>query len=560
MTQPHSRPASEIGVHAFRQIFQWPLVLRTKPGDDAETIAAALDKAAPLKHSAKWTEERNHLATLPGEEVNHAYEEVVYFHDFAQKFLYPTGAEPLFRLWHRKDVHWIDAKIGETIYRFNVERITLHVFRLGTAILTVEVTLQQPCDRPVNLAETQTIIDHLRRSYPAFWNDKDACLLPKEAECSPKEAARSPREVTLLDCQRKPIGQVSRPQSHKQALLHLQQKGHAPIYPHWQALIEPLTIGAEVGQWRDPSDERIPCLSYLSLTGADSLGDAESLELLRDGDWVRLADADEAGSALHPYNPDFMKQFKETVYYDRFFPHEEMRESATRHLFGGAHYAVVGAGWFFDKIILGHFRRHYAQLALIARFEFMMLLTFSSRLTDAVAQRDKCKDGAADFEKTVLTIQDAFLTFTHRFHFTGVSSQVQASEMYDRWGKSLGLRELFDDVQRELEAAAASVRAKQAQREVEASSQLTKIATWGVVLGLIVGALGANVLVGHIGNAEFQGIDQWAQLAIVTSAVLLGMSVLFLLLKRCREGTVSLVLGGLAGLVAVALEWSSLFG
>ena len=589
-----ARPASEIPVAAFRQIFQWPLVLRIDreagPATDGiawhvDNTAEELAKAAPF-----WTEIDDPLFSPDDATVRGSYEEFVYFHDFTQRFLYPTpeDAPPVFRLWTSRYIRWIEADVGGRTHRFSVDRLTLHLFRLGAAVLTLEVASQPPSGRPLSLADVQTVIDRLRRSYAPYWDDPGT------------EAAGSPTEVRLRDVQDRIIGKPSQPLARNDALDALKRDRDAPVYDHWRELIWPLTIGRQPGQWRDPSDERVPCLSYISLTRAH-WDPAACLEAVREGDWVRLADADGAGSDAHACNPDFVREPCRTAFYDRFFPHAEMRGTAARHLFGGAHYAVVGAGWFFDTILLRHFRRHYAQLALIARFEMAMLLAFSSRITQAVADRDRpaaddrppgasqvlaglaagrraCprrsrerdrhasflvrrlrawnralgppvaailgrpRPGTAEarFEDAILDIQNDFLTFTHRFHFTGVSSQIQAAEMHDRWCRSLGLRELYADVRGELESAAAAVRSAQAQRAAEESTQLTRIATWGVVLGLIVGALGANIFVGTADGAALAALGDWGQLGLVSTLVLFGMGVLYRLLGRRREGGIAL--------------------
>ncbi|MEO1309086.1 MAG: hypothetical protein AAFV38_14570, partial [Pseudomonadota bacterium] len=63
--------------------------------------------------------------------------------------------------------------------------------------------------------------------------------------------------------------------------------------------------------------------------------------------------------------------------YDRFMAHTDLdHELAARHVFGGAHYAMVSVddttgGFNFPRNILQeHFRRHYEKMALVMRFEY----------------------------------------------------------------------------------------------------------------------------------------------------------------------------------------------
>lgn len=499
------RSSSEIPVKFFRQIFHWPLILSSSQTSGKSSRQRIRHICETLDHGSSEGGGWQPVPKPLGYPVDAAdgfddsgYAEFTYFHDFVREFLYPTGDEGAFKLFERKDITALHAEIGDYEHVFKVDRLSLHLIDSGVAIMTLELTWQRATHadltrKPVTLtlAETQRIIDYLRRSHAPFWLNES-------------EPARSPKRVKL---EADGVLESFPPQKQTASRERIEKHGQSPSpFPHWEALIHPLALAQDGGDWRDPSDERLPTLSYISLTEKD-VPDAEAILRVSEADWARLADAEEPSSdGLHPYNPDFSQRFLDKASYDRFMPTLDYHKHATRYLFGGPHFATIGAGWFFDNYVRTHFRRHYAQLAFIARFEMATLLETSSRITSAVARRDRAIESAStrfgtagarkDFQNDILTLQDDFLTFTHQFHFTGVSSQAQPADMHQKWRESLDLDALYADVKTELESAAALVRAGQQKAAADASERLAVFATVGVMLGLIVGALGMNVLVG----------------------------------------------------------------
>ena len=299
------------------------------------------------------------------------------------------------------------------------------------------------------------------------------------------------------------------------------------IFAHWKEIIQPLSShlqkceGTRRWLWRDPSDERISINSFILLASDGS--DQHAIRRVRYSDWIRLADAEEPGELL-PYNADFIEQTISGVFYDRFMPHEDsIPYLATRHVFGGNHYSCVTAGSFAKNVLQSHFRRHYTQLSLVARFEQAALLAISSRLSQAVEAFSGEKGDRSRLEREILDIQDQFLQFVHRYRFTGISSQTQGAEMFTHWRESLGLDRLFEEVQQEVEAAAASVRARQQERETLAATELNVLAAVGVVLGLVAALMGANLLVQDSSYLPFAVSTPLVSIGRIFAVVLLMM-------------------------------------
>ena len=509
------KPASEIGVHQFRLLFQWPLILSSEGG--AEALDCARKKVLREVQDSKIWCEADPLTVLPKAAPGDgdSYAEFVYFHDFAQAFLYPKigDANASFALFRRCDIKQLNANFGTFDLTFDVERLTLHLFDLGVAVLSLELN-HVPGAEELTFARCQTAIDYLRRTYVPFWDDE-------------KNPMRVPKSVSLDH------GTTSTPPSPDEAAkcLNNHDSDRTPVvFEHWRELIRPLKLlNEDGGVWRDPSDERVPVNSFISLTpkGYDDLPkdawtekaekDRAAVLQVKESDWFRLWDAEEAG-ADYPYNPEFSKPSAVGAFYDRFFPDARSGGLAGRHLFGEHHYCFVGSGSFTDNVLLHHWRRHYAQLSLVARFQATMLLALSSRITRAL---DKLGDGPnrEPFNQEILNIQDDYLRYRHRYHFTGVSSQIQAAEMYERWMQVLQIEALHRDVQDELATATDALHANEQTRLANGANRLGLLAGVGVFGGLIVGALGSNIIIGG-GQVEnlFHEQPEWWQSAVVVAA------------------------------------------
>lgn len=475
---PETRSASEIAVARFRQIFHLPLIWDGAGEFDLKYLEKGLSKGdwrTPSPTSEK-AGKRFYLDDEPGGEAH--YNEYVYFHDFLREFLYPDADsdDQVLLTWAKT---MPAGRVGFSnncgSHRFDATRLWLRAFKTGIAILTVEVNWATAEDdgTTLTLAQVQTIIDHFRRIYTPFWIGNTPARVPVELDVA-----------GVGDLVPQQPDQMAEGISQRYARGGNEGAGRH----HDPALLEPWktwVAGLAPKNWRIPSDERVPVMSYIALAPTGSARD--TLRRISEGDWYRLAEADEAGAAKFEYNPDFLRLRAPELFYDRFFPHEDMYDYiATRHIFGGAHYALVTVHSDFAETVLQmHFRRHYEKMALIARFEQASLLAFSSRITRLVRQpQDRLSaDGGKAFRESILKIRDAFLDFTHRYRFTGVSSQIQGAEMYAHWRKSLDLDALYEDVKDEIASAADFSLASIDKEQTERANALT---TFGTLLAALL--------------------------------------------------------------------------
>lgn len=154
------------------------------------------------------------------------------------------------------------------------------------------------------------------------------------------------------------------------------------------------------------------------------------------------------------------------------------------------------------NLIVHHFRRHYFQMVLLANMEFASLLSTSGRISEAVKQltddevTDKAKPMARrKFRAEVEAIQESFLRFVHRYRFTGVSNQVQPSELFDKLRASMKIDTLYDDVKNELQAAVVFTASVEQGQIARSSMGLTVIATICAAIGIAFTFLGLALVV-----------------------------------------------------------------
>lgn len=470
--------AADIQVRALRQCFVWPLIL-AEP-DKAEDWFMSVGATMP---GEGWRAVDDPLDLIPPENGTGGYEEAVYFHDFVRDLLYARGQDAPMRVFRRDGMKRLVATVEGVRHPFAVETCALALHRSGVALLTLD--LRHDGDA-LSLAHAQTLIDRLRRAYPPFWfGDRQPGYCPTEVE---------------IDGVAYGLGDL---ETRGTAEARLRERLREPLFPWWGAILRPLSVEGAGGdgphRMRQVLDERIPVMTTLSLSRGE--GSACDLEAVSEGDWRRLAFADPAGDDAQPYNPEFLKGSADPAFYDRFAPHAETdRKGATRFLFAGYHFGAVGAGRFFDDLVTQHMRRHYRRMMELCVLEFATLLMLSSRLSRAARDR---RDERA-FRREVIEIERRFLDFTHTAHFTGVSNQLQAREMFVRMRASFGLDALYDDVRQELDSAAQfalaldqSEAAEAANRAAAAAQRLTEVATVAAAVGVATGLAGMNILIGE---------------------------------------------------------------
>lgn len=516
-------PAQQIGVRAAHLTLLWPLAIEVDgPAKDrsvADAVAACATRLA-MRENGVWTREPDlsrHIAQQPND-VKWAYEvyaERVYFHDFAQGFLFARQTEDIARqplwLFRRSDVKRLEVVWGAEgapkQASFDVKRLNLYLFRTGAAILVLELCLQ---DAGETLADVEDLHDILRRAYHPYGffgeNGKAGLshLVPRRVTWIWTDATKPAAKFCTGD----DLDEIPRNVEETDA----EGRHRTPIFAHWRRLlVEDLPLQRyedkcedrrpEEGVWRQVMDERMPTMLTLSVTAEDKTPQ-RWLHAIRRGDFARLcfADGSNAKAAAtqphddYPYDPTFLSDFEARHAYDRF------AKFGTRFFICGYAFVAVGAGEAIDSYIHLHMRRHYFQMNLIVNLEKATLLSFSSQVSEAARRYDNSSD-VETFREEMRAINQSFLQFVHRFRFTGVTNQTQGVELFDMLRREADVNRLYDDVRAEIESAngylfnrAQVEAARESSRAADAANRLGHVAAAGVVAAMVAGLLGMNFL------------------------------------------------------------------
>ena len=514
-----------IAVERFRQVLIWPLAVARPPGGNPgwtpmKAVGRQVRRLATPEGNP-WQPIEDGLQYLDGRD-DEKFQEFVYFHDFVGRFLYADSkaGKRALRIFRRDDVRRVSVTLpnSEGSFDLSVDRVHLYLFDVGVAALVVEVSAPdspEPDTDGFHLGDVMNLSDRFRRAYPPYWEDNGKPGgFPEQVlwgnENGDDIFGLKARGWTKQDY----TGHVTR-------YRHAPRRRHAPVAPHWRALIEPLAIeghdcrvdrsriAADTPRWRHVVDERIPVMTYIG---------ASCITAVSREDWIRLCLVEPSGDGL-PYAENFLADFERDHAYDRFWDQSgENIMQRTRYLFAG--YAMVMATANDSdarKYRETHFRRHYFQMGLIVHLQMAALLALSDQISLAVADYESDREnGLGDFEDRIAALHGELLRFTHRYWFTGVSNQVQAREIYDLWRERLNVQALYEEVANEAREADQYLTLKRQDRIADDNKRLTEIAAVGLPMALAVGFLGMNLIVGRTGAwPDWCNSTHWSQVLAV---------------------------------------------
>jgi len=232
--------------------------------------------------------------------------------------------------------------------------------------------------------------------------------------------------------------------------------------------------------WSHMADDRLPILSSVMLAMKDSRG-RSPYATISDGDWARLCFVDPPGNDAYPYARKFIERDWPGHVYDRFhYGPKESTDAPVRYLVTSYSLIAVGSDEFFfrEHIHANHMRRHYFQLMLLAQIERAVMLALSARITHAITEYDSIRaakersDAETRLEVALQQVEHDFLQYVHRFRFTGVSDQVQPTELFDQLRQRMRLPQLYLDIKDELTTATnfLALRSQKRQSAGEAQS------------------------------------------------------------------------------------------
>jgi hypothetical protein len=546
------RPLSDIRVARLRTTFFWPLTLDRMPGDQGVLNSTNFLQAHEnWLRGSPWKPIEDGLRHLPMPPVTDAhadkaaatdaniamadaYGEFVYFHDFVQRMLFGKtggkGAGPM-RLFQRTDITAVDVNIynRERVYPLSlkVERLNLYIFAYGVAVVALQVSSQDNVSH--SLGDVLSFNDRMRRSHiPYYERSSDGKRieprsLPEKVTWKTSDGSEQTFDLYLdrveqirvenADLSGHTARQVQTPYSTLAATSAGDCRRVLPV-THWQWLLNgpenaceciPLKNERQGYRWRHFSDDRFPILTTIILESRD---DYYSLS---EGHWMRLAFVDPEGTDPYPYAPAFLRETFAKHCYDRYHHDEKATaDEPVRYLM--CDYAMTAVTYqrgprpdyddktktvirenYFAPVLQMHMQRHYYQMFLLQVIDKAVMLGLSSRITRAV-ERFGGRDKEAELSVALQDIERDFLQYVHRFRFTGVSGQLQATELHNKLREVMGLDAMFQDIKTELETAIGFLSARSDEHATEAAERLNIVASLGVVIALVLGFFSLNIL------------------------------------------------------------------
>ena len=334
----------------------------------------------------------------------------------------------------------------------------------------------------------------------------------------------------------------------------------ARVMPWIEKLFEPIRLDNSMAEHF--GDDRSYMVSAIELAVPDgSANDRAVLASVHPSDHYRLAECDTAGSGW-PYSSAFLKSEASVAFYTRHAPHLERYENfrpvfsgnASLYIMAPHHLCGLGAGGYFGENEVDHIRTYYRPMQMICLIEYYRLLQFSQRLAALVRDAaggsmdpEQRRRKRREFRDKLLQLRENMLSFTHVHHFSNVSSQIQAREMFERLYGVMGIATLHREVDEELKAAADFAAMQEAKEAAERAEELNRVVVLGVPASLLVGVAGVNLFVGPYapdlgwapGGAAGDALHWWLQAVHLSGAVavvaLVWGTILALVLRSRRS-------------------------
>jgi len=480
-------------VKHLRQVLLWPL--RLMHGDDAELLRRpASDVLREMGESSPWREVVDEYTGDSDAFHERHYNEFVSFLPYVQQFLYGEGRtrreaestadDPVIgspmRVFRRHDIAALRVvpRPGDAAITLDVVHIDLYFFfDVDVVLLNVEVGASD-----LSLAQAHEMLYRFGRAYPAGWDANGGAL-----HCM--------SSVEWLDAGGKVLAQ-SDAQQRDAFLQHVATHRAPRTAAHWAYVMQPLVAEHtdEPGplRYRQIEYYRMPVMAYLALDDPRKLTRA---------DFVRLGlvtGAAEVQDGL-PYGEEHLADFEARYCYDRFWMDAGAAPN-TRYLCNGHALIVVGdaKSQFYgcrDRGVLAQFRHQHFLLFLIAHFQKASLLMFSDQLVEALKRLDiRSTSSIKRFKRSIRSIFERFLRFTHRYWFHEISQQAHVKALSHLCARHLGSDALFDEVRERIDDMNTYLEADSLRRQANTVVRLTVVTLFGLIGTITTGFLGMNLL------------------------------------------------------------------
>jgi hypothetical protein len=420
------------------------------------------------------------------------YDERRYLHPFARDVLTAQTFLTLKRApWSSEDLGSgvpleLTLSDGKSLTGLSLVSCQLHLFDAGVGVLSLEIDGQ---GKPQELLKFNETFRRIGRSYlkqpdlprtvtiagaayPLFttegeWTD--------DTKCPPDDPATLLTEQALIKLL---IGDRLGPA--------------ATVNRDWT--VEPVL------------DERMVVITWM---GHRCLGNV-ALDSL----WQQLlfVDSSPNGSYNAPADDPFTQALRGSAEYRRWWNSQRIGFTRYSAAFMGR------ADGPFAEDIRNQVRRVYYTLGLMMLLHRAKLLEFS-RLSSTLSKAIAAERPPRNVHDNVRRLRESFLDFATRYWFIELTNQDQGIDMTEKWSEALRNRQLFNEVQEEIER----FEALQTQRAADRTNFTLQ---WlSIALGFVAlwtGALGANVAWPEL--AQSTATDTKGLLTVAAASVILVLS------------------------------------
>jgi hypothetical protein len=447
------------------------------------------------------------------------YNEWHYFHPAVRDMIFSKQDSPM-RFLTRSDyvelsVSWLktrnllldsgdeEEEISQDSVVMNVPSIDLHLFDNQTGLLTIST--QIPDGAQYEFGKLVRYNDLARRVYPPFLGFIDS----NDVRKAKKEKPYTQDSLNSLQSWLSIIGDTLKSNTLATKLtpyipftieLTKRDQPGNPLRENFSnrelpqrkervsKIVDGLLMGEQnstpiITKWEFESftDDRmfiVSCVLNNELSSAIGGRNGEEMKYEKSDDWYRFLFVDGGD----PYiGNSTMKQLL-------LREHTYNRWSDCGTLYGMSRYsfvALMNESNFAKDILSLHVKSIYYQMALVILFQRAMLLEFSSKVKDLIADFPDPHEIDESFFKRADMLYHDFIEFTTKYWFEEITPQEQGIEMYGRWKDLMRLDALYDDVKEEVDQLARYVQTKIGHATDKTIETLTDQVKW-MTVGIVV--------------------------------------------------------------------------
>jgi len=209
--------------------------------------------------------------------------------------------------------------------------------------------------------------------------------------------------------------------------------------------------------------------------------------------------------------------------YDRWVGNIDKDGKDTSHLFGISRYSFVMLSadeWFTRNIIYLHFSNMYFQIVLLSLVQRASIISYAGEVT-RIVDKIKKDEVLSDQEiRDINSLAQSFLVFKNQIYFREITPQDQGIEIYNIVHQQMNIKNEVEALETEIEDLIGFVNTASDARRGKEAQILTRLATWFLPAGFIIGMMSINAY--DADNMVWGGRIDWAAWGWIAFAIALS--------------------------------------